>query len=125
MAERGAFNLPGEGSYEGLVAMKVCLEPGCPVLVRDGSRCPMHEKDRERARGRRQSRGYDAEHDHLRAEWTPKVATGTIRCGNPNCRRVIAPGERWDLGHTPERRGYRGPEHERCNRSEGGRAAHQ
>lgn len=107
------------------MAMKVCLEPGCPVLVRDGSRCPVHARDADRRRGSRQARGYDAEHDRLRREWALKVATGTIRCASPECRRVIAPGERWDLGHTPDRRGYRGPEHERCNRSEGGRAAHQ
>lgn len=107
--------------------MRACAEPGCPELIKTGNRCTArgHAQAKEHARGSRQARGYDAEHDRLRREWTPKVATGTIRCANPDCRRLIQPGERWDLGHTPDRRGYRGPEHERCNRSEGGRAAHQ
>lgn len=107
---------------------KVCAHPGCPVLT-TGTRCPTHQREQEQRRGSRQRRGYDAEHDRLRAHWAPRVATGRIRCHNPNCHRpddpLIHPGEPWDLGHTPDRRGYRGPEHAACNRSEGGRAAHR
>lgn len=109
------------------MTMKVCAEPGCPTLTHS-SRCPTHTRERDRARGSRQQRGYDAHHDRLRAEWAPRVATGRVRCASPTCRRpddpLIHPGEPWDLGHTPDRRRYRGPEHEACNRSEGGRAAH-
>lgn len=110
------------------MAMKVCAEPGCPTLTAR-SRCTIHARAKERSRGTHTQRGYDATHDRIRAEWAPRVATGTIRCHNPHCRRpndpLIHPGEPWDLGHTPDRRGYRGPEHDTCNRSEGGRAAHR
>lgn len=88
-------------------------------------RCIAHTRAAEKRRGTRQQRGYDAAHDRLRAYWEPRVQTGTIRCAKPECRRLIAPGEPWDLGHTEDRTGYLGPEHERCNRSDGGRAAHR
>lgn len=104
--------------------MKVCREPGCPQLV-TGTRCAEHARAFETRRGSRQARGYDAEHDRLRAEWAPAVATGTVRCANPRCGRLISPSAVWDLGHTEDRRSYRGPEHAKCNRSEGGRAAHR
>lgn len=105
--------------------MRVCAEPGCPTLF-DGTdpRCPEHRRERERARGSRQARGYDAAHDRLRARWAPKVATGRVRCWR--CGERISPTEPWDLGHDEQyRTKHRGPEHaNRCNRSAGGRAAH-
>lgn len=108
--------------------MKVCAEPGCPALT-NGSRCTTHAREKDRARGTRQQRGYDAEHDRLRALWATRVATGRVRCANPHWRRpddpIIHRGEPWDLGHVPDRAGHRGPEHEACNRSEGGRSAHR
>lgn len=113
--------------------MKVCAEPGCPELIPKGrgNRCTVrgHAQAAEKRRGSRQARGYDADHDRLRAEWVPIVATGTVRCANPDCLRpqdpLIHPGEPWDLGHTDDRTRYRGPEHVSCNRSSGGRAAHR
>lgn len=104
--------------------MKVCAVTGCPTLT-TGSRCTVHAREQDRARGTRQQRGYDATHERLRAQWAPKVATGQVRCAKPECRRFIHPGEPWDLGHLPDRTGYRGPEHAHCNRSDGGRAAHR
>jgi hypothetical protein len=102
--------------------MKVCREPGCPSL-QAAPRCPEHAQAYEARRGSRQARGYDAEHDRLRAEWTPRVATGRVRC--PRCGKLIASGSAWDLGHhDTDRRRYNGPEHSACNRSAGGRAAH-
>ena len=38
-------------------AMKVCSQPGCPELTRDG-RCPTHRRDADRARGTAAQRGY-------------------------------------------------------------------
>lgn len=106
--------------------MKVCAEPGCPTPT-TSSRCPEHARKREHARGSRQARGYDSEHDRMRALWAPRVATGSVQCHATVClepsRRII-PGTPWDLGHTPDRRSWTGPEHARCNRAAGGQAAH-
>jgi hypothetical protein len=72
----------------------------------------------------RHERGYDTAHDHERRRWASVVATGVAQCANPLClrpTRTIYPSEPWDLGHTEDRSGYRGPEHRECNRAEGGR----
>ena len=37
-----------------------------------------------------------------------------VLCGLP-----IEPGTPWDLDHKPDLSGYRGPTHQRCNRSDG------
>ena len=107
-------------------ALKVCAEPRCPELT--GRRhCPAHASEHERRRGTRQARGYTADHDALRRRWKPRVDAGLVDCCSPTCIepvRRIQPGEPWDLGHTPDRKTWRGPEHSTCNRSEGGKAAH-
>jgi hypothetical protein len=72
----------------------------------------------------RSERGYDTAHDHERRRWRPIVASGAAQCANPVClrpTRLIHPSEPWDLGHTEDRTGWRGPEHRECNRAEGGR----
>lgn len=69
-------------------------------------------------------RGYGSAHQRQRDAWTPKVKTGQVQCHAVIClepTRRIAPGTDWDLGHTPDRTAWTGPEHQRCNRSEGGR----
>ncbi len=103
--------------------MKVCSEPGCPAITHT-SRCPIHTRAAERRRGPRQARGYDRNHDRLRAQWAPKVATGTVKCWR--CGEHITPTEPWDLGHDDtDRTKYRGPEHaNRCNRASAGRKSH-
>jgi hypothetical protein len=66
--------------------------------------------------GRTTRRGYGAEHQKLRRQWAPIVATGTVRCGR--CGARIAIGARWDLGHIDgDKTRYRGPEHSACNRA--------
>lgn len=65
-------------------------------------------------------RGYGAAHQRLRAQWAPKVATGTVRCAR--CHKLIRPDDLWDLGHHDrDRSQYQGPEHRSCNRSAGAR----
>lgn len=107
-------------------APRVCSEPGCPVLTM-GGRCPEHRREVDKARGTRQQRGYDARHDALRSWWAPKVAAGGVTCRAATClrpSRLIGRDEPWDLGHTPDRSDWTGPEHAACNRSAGGRSAH-
>lgn len=72
--------------------------------------------------GTRQARGYDADHDAQRRAWQPVVDRGEATCHAVRCleptRRIPARGE-WHLGHNPERTRWTGPEHPRCNTSEG------
>ena len=68
--------------------------------------------------------GYGVLHQRLRKRWEPKVRAGLVDCMAVTClepHRFIAPDMPWDLGHTVDRTGYTGPEHQRCNRSDGGR----
>lgn len=103
------------------MALRVCAEKGCPALTRT-TRCPEHARERDQARGTRQARGYDADHDRLRAEWAPRVATGTVRCRR--CLGRLAPFEPWDLGHPDDDCPRpRAPEHRRCNRATATRRA--
>lgn len=102
-----------------------CAEAGCPTPVPHGtSRCPTHTRDRDRARGSRQARGYNSDHDRTRRALAPLVATGRATCWR--CGLPIHPGEPWDLGHDDHDRSItRGPEHaSTCNRSAAGRASH-
>jgi hypothetical protein len=66
-----------------------------------------------------ESRGYDAQHRALRADWSTKVDAGTVDCWR--CGERIAPGSRWHLGHADDRATHVGPEHERCSQASGSR----
>lgn len=99
--------------------MRVCVEPGCPTLVEAG-RCPAHRRARDKARGTRQERGYDAAHDKLRASYQARMNRGEQfdcwRCEDP-----IDP-EHWHLGHDDlDRSVYHGPECPPCNLATSGR----
>jgi len=95
--------------------VKVCAEPGCPTLTHT-TRCTTHTRAKDKARGTRQQRGYDAAHEAERAKWAPIVATGEVKCWR--CLVPIAPDQPWDLGHDDHDRSiYRGPECRRCNRA--------
>jgi hypothetical protein len=65
----------------------------------------------------RQARGYGGDHIAQRKRWVPVVRTGTVPCAH--CFLLIGPDELWDLAHTPDRSGWLGPAHRRCNRSDG------
>ncbi|TBL44256.1 hypothetical protein EYA84_02100 [Verrucosispora sp. SN26_14.1] len=99
-------------------ALKVCAAPGCPTLVAKG-RCGTHARQTDQARGTRQQRGYGPEHEAERRRWQPDVEAGRVDCHATTCvmpSRRIQPGQDWDLDHTDDRRGYRGPSHAPCNR---------
>lgn len=101
-----------------------CPEPGCTTPVPAGtSRCPAHTRARDKARGTRQSRGYDAGHDRARRTLAPLVAMGHATCWR--CGLPITPGTEWHVGHDDHDRSItRGPEHAYCNLSAAGRARH-
>jgi hypothetical protein len=65
-------------------------------------------------------RKYGWMHQQARKRWAAKVKTGRVICWR--CQLPIAPGDRWDLGHTDDGTGYAGPEHSLCNRRAGGKA---
>lgn len=64
-------------------------------------------------------KGYGADHKRLRAAVAIDVARGRAICSI--CHQPIPPGTPWHLDHTPDRTGYRGPAHKRCNEEDGGR----
>ena len=106
------------------MAKRVCAEPGCPTLSTT-TRCPTHTRAADKARGTRQARGYDAAHEGERARWQRILDTQVIRCANPTCLTPHTPvdARSWHLGHTPDRKTWRGPEHPACNLTEAGRAS--
>ncbi|TYB97129.1 hypothetical protein FXF53_20510 [Micromonospora sp. WP24] len=67
-------------------------------------------------RGNTTARGYGWQHQQIRAQWAPQVATGRVICWR--CGEHIPRGAPWDLGHDDHNRDvYRGPEHRGCNRA--------
>lgn len=67
--------------------------------------------------GNTHARGYGQAHQRERARWRPLVAAGRVTCAR--CGAAIQPGQPWDLGHDDSRTMWVGPEHRRCNRSDG------
>lgn len=75
-------------------------------------------------KGNTTDRGYGSRHQKLREQWEPYVEAGTVNCHAIVCLmpdRWIRPGSEWHLGHTRDRTGWTGPEHAKCNLSEGGK----
>jgi hypothetical protein len=66
------------------------------------------------AAGKTKARGYGGSHQKLRRAWARQVAAGVETCRR--CGLTIDPSEPWDLDHTPDRTGYLGPSHRKCNR---------
>jgi hypothetical protein len=102
--------------------MRVCGEPGCPELVATAGRCTEHRRAKDKARGTRQQRGYDAAHDALRRDYQARMNRGAVfYCWRPTCGDPIDP-EHWHLGHSDtDRSVYMGPECPPCNLATAGR----
>lgn len=108
------------------MSLRACLGPRdgerCPTgALTDKPRCPACARARDKARGTRQERGYDAAHDRLRAQWQRRMDAGERvtcwRCGDP-----IDPTA-WTLGHCDDdRRQHHGPECPPCDYATSGRA---
>ena len=93
--------------------MKVCAEPGCPAIQREG-RCLEHRRQREQARGTRQQRGYDAGYDQQRRDWQRRLDQGERvtcwRCDELGKPHDVDPTD-WHLGHSnTDRSVVRGPQ---------------
>jgi hypothetical protein len=104
------------GEFDARPDQRSC-SPSCVRRPRWSERPRPHEP------GYTAAAGYGSSHQRLRAEWAPLVEAGGVECAAPVCvmpERLIGAGQAWDLGHLPDRSGYRGPEHERCNRVEAG-----
>jgi len=108
------------------MALRVCAQPGCPELIPTGTRdgrCDQHRRERDRARGTRQQRGYDADYDARRAADAQAMRNGTVftcwRCGRP-----IQPHD-YSLGHCDDTKAViHGPEHyHQCNQAAANKSA--
>jgi hypothetical protein len=69
-------------------------------------------------------RGYGPSHKRQRALLKPLVDSGRAMCAEVIClerSRRIEPGTPWDLAHTEDRSGWRGPAHRGCNANEASR----
>ena len=87
---------------------------------------PRRRKPRKRMQGSAAERGYNYAHQKLRAQYKPVVDAGMGWCHAAVClverdggSRHITPGTPWHLGHTADRSAWTGPEHARCNLSDG------
>lgn len=76
--------------------------------------------------GTRQERGYGRDHELQRERWAPIVDHGEAYCHAIICleeaeggSRWIIPGTPWHLGHNADRTAWTGPEHPRCNTTDG------
>lgn len=71
------------------------------------------------------ARGYGRVHRERKAAWQRLIDRRDVECHAVIClmpTRTIprgTPPDQWDLGHTPDRKRWTGPEHPRCNRAEG------
>lgn len=96
-------------------------DQSCPRTTdRPDSRCDTCASAREQRRGRRQARGYDAQHVRTRDQLIRDLAPGTlcVRCGQP-----MRQGQALDAGHPPHAPLRTSPtsradhlEHAACNR---------
>lgn len=108
------------------MTLRVCLD--CMATIAAGrSRCATCERIRDKARGTRQERGYDAQHDRLRADYQSRMDRGEgfecWRCAATSTPHRVDTSD-WQLGHCDDdRTKYHGPECPSGNQATSGRAA--
>jgi hypothetical protein len=79
----------------------------------------------------REARGYGTAHQREKRRLNPIIERDGAMCCARRClmpSREIPPGTKsheWDLGHSLDRTRWTGPEHPRCNRSEGATRGNQ
>lgn len=105
-----------------MAAFRVCAEVNCPRVQR-AARCAEHRRERDRKRGTRQDRGYDADHDALGRDFQQQMDAGTrFRCWRCTAPLGVRRGIDWVLGHCDiNRLVYHGPECPSCNSRTAGR----
>ena len=91
----------------------MCAEAGCPTLTRT-TRCIEHTRAKDRARGTRQERGYDAQYDAERKGYQRRMDEGETfscwRCEELGQPHDVDPHD-WHLGHdNADRSVIRGPQ---------------
>jgi hypothetical protein len=97
-------------------APKKCGRATCETRVAGGrSYCDVHQAEVD-ARVNTTQRGYGSTHQHTRRSALAALVPGT-RC--PHCRLPMDASQSLDLDHTPDRAGYRGLAHSRCNARDG------
>lgn len=95
--------------------MHVCSTPTCPVLSAKPGRCERCARERDRARGTRQERGYDASYDATRRDYQRRMDNGERfdcwRCPELGRPSHLVDPHAWHLGHSNEDRTIvRGPQ---------------
>jgi len=106
-----------------MAALRRCGQPGCPELT-PTRHCTTHTREHDRARGTRTQRGYNYQHDKLRAQYARDIQHGrTLHCHR--CGEPIVNTDDLHLGHSDDRKRHEGPEHKLCNLREAGRKSHR
>jgi hypothetical protein len=106
------------------MSYRVCSKPGCPTLHERAGLCPVHSRERDRARGTKAERGYGPVFQRTRRMWVQRIALGGVEC--VRCGKPITSADPFDLDHDDNDRSIiRGPACPSCNRSAGGRLSHR
>jgi hypothetical protein len=100
--------------------------PGCPQTRQTGAYCVRHARSADTARGRRQTRGYDATHDAIRRRLLAQLRINEAAGAPPplcaRCEQPLTSDQNLDAGHSqdlrvnPAARADR-LEHAVCNRA--------
>ena len=94
------------GASRKIGGRRICLISGCGKWQVRDSRCEVHAREREEARGSRQERGYDAEHYAIRTRLLRQLAAAEEQGLVMLCWRCLAPlrlSEDLDADHSKVR----------------------